>query len=134
MVMYEWVSNTCEYLNLKKHFIVTEIWPLILLKIFTLTLSTLTLSFLMLSEATSEIFVNVFMRDVIKYSGNAVAKGHPGEEANENIIACVSSSTSSLDLALCRFWLFAKVKLPLKIKHFEWIPATEAGMALHLKT
>jgi hypothetical protein len=41
---------------------------------------------------------------------------------------------SSLDLAPCTFWLFTKVKMTIKGKHFELIQAIEAATTVQLKT
>jgi len=40
----------------------------------------------------------------------------------------------SLDLALCDFWLFPKVKMTMKGKRIEWIQDVEAATTAQLKT
>ena len=53
--------------------------------------------------------------------------------SNKNITVCPHQPYSP-DLAPCDFWLFTKVKMTMKGKHFELIQDIEATMPAQLKT
>jgi len=53
--------------------------------------------------------------------------------SNKNIMMCPHLPYSP-DLAPCDFWLFPKVKMTMKVKHFELIQDIEAATTLRLKT
>jgi len=53
--------------------------------------------------------------------------------SNKNIMVCPHPPYSP-DLALCDFWLFAKVKMTMKSKRFESVQDIKAAMTAQLKT